>query len=154
MDSKLTFETHFQEVVSKAARSLRVVRQAGKLFDCPRVLKGCFNAYGLSSLEYCAPVWISSAESHLGLLDSIVCSAERLCDDELCCLGHRKKVRVLCLLCRIYHSVDQPMNEHLSHFVAARNTKASAAPGKLALVIPRCRSDQFSLSFLPAAVRL
>ena len=36
----MTFETHLHVVVSKAARSLSVVLRAGKLFDCPRVLKG------------------------------------------------------------------------------------------------------------------
>ena len=35
--SKLMFETHLQDVVSKTARSLEVVRRAGKLFGCPRV---------------------------------------------------------------------------------------------------------------------
>ena len=50
-DSKLTFEMHLQGVVSKAAKHLGVVRRAGKLFDCPRVLKSCFNAYVLFSLE-------------------------------------------------------------------------------------------------------
>ena len=43
-DSKLTFEAHLREVVSKATRDLYVVRQAGNFFDTPRVLKSCFNA--------------------------------------------------------------------------------------------------------------
>ena len=34
----------------------------------------------------------------LGLLDSIVSCAECLCEDELCILVHRRKVRALCLL--------------------------------------------------------
>ena len=104
LDSKLSFDTYLQEIVSKAARSLGVIRRAGKLLGCSRVLKSCFNPYTLSNLEYCAPVWMSSTESHLGLLDSIVRSAERLCEDELCCLGHRK-VSALCLLYKIYHRV-------------------------------------------------
>ena len=54
LDSKLTLETHC--VVSKAAKSLGVVRRARKLFYCRRVLKSCFNAYVLPNLEYCAPV--------------------------------------------------------------------------------------------------
>ena len=58
---------------------LGIVHRAGKLFDYPRVLKSCFNAYILSSLEYCAPVLVSSAESNLGLLDSVVRIAERMC---------------------------------------------------------------------------
>ena len=125
IDSKLTFEMHLREVVSKAARNLGIVRRVGKLFDCPRVLNGCSNAM-----------------SHLHLLDSIVCSAERLCKGELCSLGNRKKVSASCLPYKIYHRVEYPMNEYLKHLVA------------MALVIPRCRSDQFSRSFLLAAVRL
>ena len=58
-DSTLTFEIHLREEVSKAARILRVVRRARKLFDCPRVLKSYFNSYVLFSAKYCAPVWMS-----------------------------------------------------------------------------------------------
>ena len=75
--SKLTFETHLLEVISKAARNRGVVRRAGKLFDYPHVLNRCFNVYVLSNLEYSAPVWILSVESHLGLLDSIIHSLAR-----------------------------------------------------------------------------
>ena len=52
---------------------------------------------------------------------------------------------------KIYNRVDHPINEYLNHFVAARYIRASAALGELALGIRRC---QFSLSFLPTAVRL
>ena len=55
LDSKLTFEIHLREVVSKVASNLGVVRRAGELFDCQRVLKCCFNTYVLFSLEYCVP---------------------------------------------------------------------------------------------------
>ena len=58
-DSKLTFAIHMREVVSKAARSW-TMWQSGKLPDCPRVLMSCFNAYAMSSLEYCATVWMPS----------------------------------------------------------------------------------------------
>ena len=81
------------------------------------MLKGCFNAYVLSSLKYCAPVLMSSAESHLGLLVIIVRNTERLCEDELCCLGHRRKVSALCLVYNIYHRVGRPMNKYLKHFI-------------------------------------
>ena len=46
-----------------------------------------------------------------------------------------------------------PLHEYLHYFVATRNTRASSALGELALVIHRCRTDLFSLSFLPATVR-
>ena len=79
-DSKLTLQMHLRQVVSKAARNLGVVRRAGKLFDCPLVLQSCFNAYVLSSLiEVLCPHADVSVDSLLGLLDSIVRGAERLC---------------------------------------------------------------------------
>ena len=43
---------------------------------------------------------------------------------------------------------------YLHHFVADRITRALVALGNLGLVIPRCRTDQFSRSFLSAGVRL
>ena len=101
INSKLTLETHLRKVESKAARSLGVVRRAGNLFDCPRKLKSCFIAYILSRLSYWAYVWMSFAESHLGLLNSIVRSAE----SELCCLENRRKVNALCLIYKIDYRV-------------------------------------------------
>ena len=142
-----------REVASKVGRNLGVVGRARKLFDWSRMLKGCFNAYVLSSLEYCAPVWMPSADSHLRLLDSSVHCAERLCEGELCSLGHRRKVSALYLLYKIYHRVDHLMNEYRKHLVAARNTRGSAALGELVFVIPHSRTDQFSCSILRAAVR-
>ena len=88
---------------------------------------------------------MSSAASHLDLPDSIVRSAEGLCEGELCSLAHRRKISALCLLYEIYYRVDHPMNGYLNYFVAARNTRASAALGGLALVILRCRTDRLCL---------
>ena len=42
--------------------------RAGKLFDRSRVLKSYFIAYVLPNFEYCAPVWMSSADFYLSLL--------------------------------------------------------------------------------------
>ena len=133
LGSKLTFENHLRKLVSKSARRLGVMRRAGSLFYCPRVTKSCFNAYFLSSLEYCAPVRTSSVESQLGSLDSIVPRAERLCESEICCSGPRRKV--LCLLYKNYHRVDYPINKYLNHFDSTRNTKVSGAVYEFALVI-------------------
>ena len=90
----------------------------------------------------------------MGLLNSIVCSAERLCEGELCSLAHRRKVSALCLLYKLYYRVDHPVNDYLNNFVAARNTRASGALGELVLAIPCCRTDQFRRSFVPAAAQL
>ena len=60
-ESKLTFEIHLREVVSKAARGLGVEgRQESYLIVYVFPCKSCFNAYVLPNLEYCAPVRMSS----------------------------------------------------------------------------------------------
>ena len=87
---------------------------------------------------------MSSAESHLGLLDSIVRSAEKLCEAVLCCLAHRRKISALCVLYKIYHRVGHSMNEYLNNFVVALNTRVSVALDKLALVILCCRAYHIS----------
>ena len=86
-------------------------------------------------------MWISSTESPLGLLDRVVHSAERLCEDELCCLRHRRKVNDLRLLYKICHRAGHSMHEYLHHFVATSNTRTSAALGELALMVLRCKTD-------------
>ena len=65
----------------------------------------------------------------------------------------RRAVPCVCSM-KFYHRANHSLHEHHHHFVAAWNTRASAAFCELALVIPRCRADQFNRSFLPVAVRL
>ena len=73
---------------------------------------------------------------------------------ELCCLGHRRKGSAFCLIYKIYHRLNHPMSEYLRNLVAACNTRAAATLDEFALRIQRCRTDQFSLSFLSTVVRL
>ena len=94
-DSKLTFEPHVRDVVSSVSRSLGIMRRANRIFNNSVVLKRCFMSYVLPRLEYCAPVWISSAVTHLSLLDGIVRRAEQMCGSELSCLGLRRRVGCL-----------------------------------------------------------
>ena len=84
---------------------------------------------------------MSSAGSHLSLLDIFVHSAGKLCEGELCCFDHRSWSNALCLLYKIYYRANHPLHEHQHHFVATRNTRASAALEELALEIPRGRTD-------------
>ena len=116
--------------------------------NCSRVLQSCFAQSGVlcprvnvfwlafEFAEYCCSQWGKMSES------------------KLCCLEHRRKVNIWYWIYKIYHRADYPMHKSLHNFVAARNTKDSAALGELALVIQRRRTGIFSLSFLPAAVSL
>ena len=119
--------------------------RAAKLFDCSRVLKSCFNAYVLFTLEYCASIGMPIAESYFGLVNSVARSAARLCEGKLYYLRHRSKISASRLRYKIYHRVDYPMLEYLHHFVAARNS-STATLGELTLVIPWCRTDKFKFS--------
>ena len=47
--------------------------------------------------------------------------------------GAQKKGNSLCLLYEIYHRVEHLINKYLSHFVAARNTRALPTQGELNL---------------------
>ena len=76
-----------------------------------------------------------------------------MCECELCYLGHRRRANALCLLYNIYHRAAYHLHEYLHYFVATRNTITSAALTESALVIPRCRTDEFNRSFLHVAVR-
>ena len=55
----------------------------------------------LPALEYCSPVWMSAASSHLCLLDHVVSKAVRLTDGLIVCdLKHRRRVIALCMFTR------------------------------------------------------
>ena len=97
---------------------------------------------------------MSPAESYLNLLNSVVCSEERLYKGELLVWGTEGKLERFVCSIKFFHIVDRPINEYLHQFVASRNSRSSAALGKLHLVISHCRTDQFSRSFLPAAMPL
>ena len=63
---------------------------------------------------YC-PTW--STVPHLSLLYNAGRSAERLCEGELCCVEHRRKVNALCLLYKIYHRADHPLHEYFIYII-------------------------------------
>ena len=54
-------------------------------------------------LEYCSPVWMSAASSHLGLLDCVVSKAVKHSDGLVMCdLKHGHRVAALCMFYKIY----------------------------------------------------
>ena len=89
LDSKLTFETHLREILPKAATNLGVEKENNLMIHvCSKVVS---MRMPCPVYSICTSVWISSAESHLGLPDSVVRIEEKLCEGELCCLKHKRK---------------------------------------------------------------
>ena len=62
------------------------------------VVTKCFWPFILPVLEYCSPVLMSAATSHLSLVDRVVGQVSRLSDGSVSCdLWHRRKVASLCV---------------------------------------------------------
>ena len=62
----------------------------------------CFLAFIIPVLEYCSPVWMSAATSHLSLLDRVVSQVGRLSGGSVSCdLWHRRKVASLSVFSRL-----------------------------------------------------
>ena len=123
---------------------LTVVPQAGKLFDRPHVLKSCFNAYVLSGLRYCASVWML-LRSLIWVCWTVFSQCGKVVWGWALLFGSQKEGPCL---------VFDLSQGYLNYFVAARNTRTSAALCEWALVILRYRTDQFNRSLLLAAVSL
>ena len=74
------------------------------------VVAKCFWAFILPVLEYCSPVWMSAATSHLSLLDRVVSQVSRLSGGSVSCdLWHRRKVASLSVFFKIDSLVNHPV---------------------------------------------
>ena len=85
------------------------------------------------------------------LLDSVVQNAKRLCVGESCCLEHRRKP-YSCSIRLITEQTTLCLSICISLLQLV--TLELRLLCELALVIPRCNTDQFTRLFLPVAVRL
>jgi hypothetical protein len=155
-DAKLTFEEHIRRLVSECSRKIGMLRMARRMFDDVNIVRRCFFAFILPVLEYCSPVWGSSAASHLSLLDRLVRSVSELCEvDDLVSLVHRRSVAGLCMFFKIYFNYAHPL--HDSVFVPAQRSRVTRT-GVLAhtyeVVTMRCRTVQFGRCFVPSFARL
>ena len=82
------------------------------MFQDVDVVERCFWLFILPILEYCSPVWSSTDDCHLALLDRVVSSASFLCHGAIRCdLGHRRYVASLCMFYKIRANCDHPVNQ-------------------------------------------
>ena len=156
LDSKLSFESQIRAIVASTSSRIGVLRKVSSLFADAEVVSRSFWSYILPLLEYCSPVWSSAAACHLSLLDRTVRRAVSLSEGTVRCdLAHRRQVASLCMFFKIFHNGDHPVRSHYpSLFVPTRLTRRAAALHDFVLLAPRCKTVQYSRSFVPACVAL
>ena len=120
------------------------------------VVAKCFWAFILPVLEYCSPVWMSAATSHLSLLDRVVSQVSRLSSGNVSCdLWHRRKVASLSVFFKIDSLVDHPVcGLFPAQYVLRRPTRGALAAYSRSFEMPRFRTVQFLRSFVLSCVRL
>ena len=115
-----------------------------------------FWSFVLPVLEYCSAVWCSAADSHLKLLDRVVRSAGFLAGGVLeCNLAHRRSVAELCMLFKIKSNQMHLLSGALPlPCVPARVTRGALVAHRHSFAPPRCRTFQYSRSFVLLSVSL
>ena len=152
LDSKLSFEKQVRAISASASMRVGILRKAMSVFRDVTVVVKCFWAFILPVLEYCSPVWMSAATSHLLLLDCV----SRLSGGSVSCdLWHRRKVASLSVFFKIDSLVDHPARGLFpAQYVLRRPTRGALAAHFRSFEMPRSRTVQFSRSFVLSCVRL
>ena len=156
-DYKMTFEKHFHSVSSAASQRLGILRKSWRLFHDRSVLGRCFWGFVLSVLEYCSAVWCSAADTHLKLLDRAVSGAWFLTGGVFeYDIAHRRTVVVLCILYKIRCNPVHTLNNGAlpGTYVTVRDTRSALVAHWFTYASPRCRTSQYSRTFIPLSLSL
>ena len=107
-------------------------------------------------LEYCSSVWCSAAETYLKLLDRVVRGASFLTGGVFQCdLAYRRSVAVICMLYKIRCNPLHPLYGALPvPYVPVRVTRGAVIAHWFTYAPPRCRTSQYSRTFIPFSVSL
>ena len=73
-----SFEKHLCSVSKTVSERLGIFRKSCRVFHDRLLLGRCCHGFILHVLEYCSAVWCSAADTHLNLLDRVVCFASFL----------------------------------------------------------------------------
>ena len=102
-DSRLTFEDHVRDIVSRVSQRIGILRLVKRVFVDTSVYLRCYY-----SLICCPNPGVlfscvgSAAECHFQLLERQVYSVARLCPDQtFLSLCHRRHVAALCMLYKV-----------------------------------------------------
>ena len=150
-DSKMTFEKHLRSVSRAASQRLVILRKSWRMFHDRSLLGIGFWGFVLPVLEYC-----SAADTHFKLLDQAVSGAWFLTGGVFeCDISHRRSVSVLCIFYKIRCNPVHPLNGALPGlYVPARVTRSALVAHWYTYSQPRCRTLQYSRTFIPYSVSL
>ena len=126
------------------------------MFHGRSLLGRCFLGFVLPVLEYCSAVWCSAANTHLKLLDRAVSGTRVLTGGVFeCDIAHRRSVAVLCMLYKIRCNPANPLNATLSGLCEPmRVTRGALVAHRHTYARPRCRTLQYSMTFISLSVSL
>ena len=118
-----------------------------------RLLGRCFSGLVLPVLEYGSDVWCSAADLHPKLRDRVFSGASFLTGGVFeSDLAHRRSVAVLCMYavqdkirCNPLHPLPVP-------YVPVRVTRGAVIAHRFTNVPPRCRTSQYSRTFISFSV--
>ena len=71
-DFKLAYEKQVTAIAASTSRKVGILKKTMSVFRDVALVAKCFRAFIIPELEYCSPVWMSAATSHLLLLDWVV----------------------------------------------------------------------------------
>ena len=152
----MTFEKHLRSVSRAASQRLGILRKSWRVLHDRSLLGRCFRGFILPVLEYCSAVWCSAADTHLELLNRPVSGARFLTDGVFeCDISHLRSVAVLCMLYKIRCNLVHPLNGALPEpYVPARVTFGALVAHRYTYAPPRCKTLQYSRTFIPFQVSL
>ena len=153
---KLTFEKLLRLVSTAASQRLGILRKSWRVFHDRSLLERCFRGFIVLVLEYCSAVWCSAADTHHKQLDRAV-SGERFLTGGVfeSDIVHRRSVAVLCMLYKIKCNPMHWPNDALpGPYVPVRVTRAALVAHRYTYAPPRCRTSQYSMTFVPLSVFL
>ena len=152
----MTFEKHLRSISRAASQRLAILRKSWRVFHDRSLFVRCFQGFVLPVFEYCSAVWYSAADTHLKLLDGAVSGALFLTGGVYeCDIAHRRSVTVLCMLYKIRCNPVHPLNGALpGPYVPVRVTFGALVAHRCTYVPPRCRTSQYSRTFITLSVFL
>ena len=155
LDSKLTFETHLRSVASAVSSKVGLLRKCRKIYATDDIVRKCFYSFILPFFEYCSPVWLSAADSHLKLLNRAFNQVRFWLPNLNLKLDHRRLVGSLALLHKIYYNADHLLHDKLPpRFRPGRVTRYALQANDQAFSGVFCNSSQYERCFIPAITKV